>query len=151
MPTVTQRPLIGCVLLTSLRSTILRRACSRAGVVPTANCMTTHFLFVNGIAICYDLVPRPMANAIMDRLLVKMREVGFTRFDLGLPGNLVVVPRKDYVHRDRRWGGGEREDNADGFQIYENEEPPLALPTSRWLLCTNWIAAKRPTAFIPPA
>ncbi|MHB8972359.1 MAG: alpha-L-rhamnosidase-related protein [Pirellulaceae bacterium] len=78
------------------------------------------FLFVNGIAICYDLVPGPMANAIMDRLLAKMREVGYTRFDLGLPGNLVTVPRKDYVHRDRRWGGGEREDNADGFQRYEN-------------------------------
>jgi len=79
-----------------------------------------YFLFVNGIAICYDLVPRPMANAIMDRLLAKMQEVGYTRFDLGLPGNLVCVPRQDYVHLDRRWGGGEREDNADGFQIYEN-------------------------------
>ncbi len=49
-----------------------------------------------------------------------MHEVGYTRFDLGLPGNLVSVPRKDYVHRDVRWGGGQREDNADGFQKYEN-------------------------------
>ena len=79
-----------------------------------------YFLYVNGIAICYDLVPRPLANAIMDRLLAKMHEVGYTRFDLGLPGNLVSVPRKDYVHRDVRWGGGQREDNADGFQKYEN-------------------------------
>jgi len=79
-----------------------------------------HFLFVSGIAICYDLVPRPLANAIMDRLLAKMQEVGYTRFDLGLPGNLVCIPRRDYVHLDPRWGGGVREDNADGFQIYEN-------------------------------
>ena len=59
-------------------------------------------------------------QAIMDRLLAKMQDVGYKRFDLGLPGNLVVVPRKDYVHLDRRWGGGQREDNLDGFQIYEN-------------------------------
>ncbi len=79
-----------------------------------------YFLFVNAIAVYYDLVPQPQAGAIMDRLLKKMRSVGYTRFDLGLPGNLVAVPRKDYVHLDRRWGGGETEDNSDGFQIYEN-------------------------------
>ena len=79
-----------------------------------------YFLFVNGIAIHYGLVPKDQANAIMDRLLAKLKEVGYTRFDLGLPGNLVPVARKDYVHRERRWGGGQREDNADGFQIYEN-------------------------------
>ena len=79
-----------------------------------------YFLFVNGIAICYELVPADKAHAIMDRLLAKMREVGYTRFDLGLPGNLVVIPRRDYVHLDPRWGGGEREDNLDGFQRYEN-------------------------------
>ncbi len=79
-----------------------------------------YFLFVNGIAICYELVPAEKAHAIMDRLLAKMREVDFTRFDLGLPGNLVAIPARDYVHRDPRWGGGEREDNLDGFQRYEN-------------------------------
>ena len=79
-----------------------------------------HFLFVSGIAVHYGLVPRDKGQAIMDRLLAKMQEVGYKRFDLGLPGNLVVVPRKDYVHLDRRWGGGQREDNLDGFQIYEN-------------------------------
>ena len=56
----------------------------------------------------------------MDRLLAKMREVGYTRFDLGLPGNLVSVARKDYAHKEPRFGGGLREDNADGFQRYEN-------------------------------
>jgi len=79
-----------------------------------------YFLFVNGIAIHYGLVSKIQGNAIMDHLLAKLNEVGYTRFDLGLPGNLVPVARKDYVHRERRWGGGQREDNADGFQIYEN-------------------------------
>lgn len=79
-----------------------------------------HFLFVNGIAIHYGLVPHEKANAIMDRLLAKMKAVGYTRFDLGLPGNLVSVARRDYAHKEPRFGGGRREDNADGFQIYEN-------------------------------
>lgn len=79
-----------------------------------------YFLFVNGIAIHYGLVPKDKANDIMDRLLAKMREVGYTNFELGLPGNLVSVARKDYVDLHVRFGGGERADNADGFQIYEN-------------------------------
>jgi Bacterial alpha-L-rhamnosidase 6 hairpin glycosidase domain len=78
------------------------------------------FLWVNGIAIHYGLVPKDKAGAIMDRLLAKMKEVGYTRFDLGLPGNLIPVPKKDYVHLDVRFGGGQKEDNSDGFQIYEN-------------------------------
>jgi hypothetical protein len=79
-----------------------------------------YFLFVSGIAIHYGLVPQNKAQPIMDRLLARLQQVGYKRFDLGLPGNLVAVPRKDYVHLDRRWGGGQREDNLDGFQIYEN-------------------------------
>jgi hypothetical protein len=79
-----------------------------------------YFLFVNGIAIHYGLVPREQANAIMDKLLAKMKDVGYTRFDLGLPGNLITVLRKDYIDKNPRFGGGKREDNADGFQIYEN-------------------------------
>jgi hypothetical protein len=79
-----------------------------------------YFLFVNGIAIHYGLVPRDQANAIMDRLLKKMKEVGYTRFELGLPGNLIPIARKDYVDLNLRFGGGRKEDNSDGFQIYEN-------------------------------
>jgi Bacterial alpha-L-rhamnosidase 6 hairpin glycosidase domain len=79
-----------------------------------------YFLPVNGIAIHYGLVPKDKANAIMDKLLAKMKAVGYKRFDLGLPGNLIPVARKDYVDCDRRWGGGAKEDNSDGFQIYEN-------------------------------
>ncbi len=79
-----------------------------------------YFPWVSGIAIHYGLVPEKEANLIMDRLLAKMKEVGYTRFDLGLPGNLIPVASKDYVAHDRRWGGGSKEDNSDGFQIYEN-------------------------------
>jgi len=79
-----------------------------------------YFLFVNGIAIHYGLVSKDQGNAIMDKLLAKMKEVGYTRFDLGLPGNLIPVAKKDYAHLELRWGGGQKEDNSDGFQIYEN-------------------------------
>ena len=79
-----------------------------------------YFLWVNGIAIHYGLVPKDQANAIMDRLLAKLKEVGYTRFDLGLPGNLIPVAKKDYVDHNPRFGGGKLEDNSDGFQRYEN-------------------------------
>lgn len=79
-----------------------------------------YFLFVNSIAVLYGLVPEDKAPVIMDRLWAKMGEVGFTNFSLGLPGNLIPVARKDYAHKNPRYGGGLREDNADGFQIYEN-------------------------------
>ncbi len=81
-----------------------------------------YFLWVNGIAIHYGLVPKPEANAIMDKLLAKMQEVGYDKFNMGLPGNLITVTLKDYVHKnpDGHFGGGVRPDNADGFQNYEN-------------------------------
>jgi len=79
-----------------------------------------YFTFVNGMAITFGLVPRAEADKIMDRMLAKMKDVGYDRFDFGLPGNLIPVARKDYVHLVLRWGGGQREDNSDGFQIYEN-------------------------------
>ncbi len=79
-----------------------------------------YFLWVNGIAIHYGLVPKDKANPIMDRLLTKMKEVGYTRFDLGLPGNLIPVAKKDYADHNPRFGGGQKEDNSDAFQRYEN-------------------------------
>jgi hypothetical protein len=79
-----------------------------------------YFTFVNSVAITYGLVPRDKANLIMDRMLAKMREVGYTHFEYGLPGNLIPIRRGDYVHHDKRWGGPEKEDGSDGFQIYEN-------------------------------
>jgi hypothetical protein len=81
-----------------------------------------YFLWVNGIAIHYGLVEKPQANAIMDKLLAKMKQVGYDKFNMGLPGNLITVPLKDYVHKteDARYGGGVLPDNTDGFQNYEN-------------------------------
>lgn len=81
-----------------------------------------YFLWINGIAIHYGLVEKPQANAIMDKLMAKMKEVGYDKFEMGLPGNLITVALKDYVHRtaDSRYGGGVLPDNSDGFQNYEN-------------------------------
>jgi hypothetical protein len=79
-----------------------------------------YFTFVNGAAITYGLVPKDKANQIMDRLLAKMKEVGYTHFEYGLPGNLIPIRREDYVDHDKRFGGPEKEDGSDGFQIYEN-------------------------------
>lgn len=78
------------------------------------------FTFINGMAVSFGLVEDKQANAIMDHLLRKMDEVGYQRFDLGLPGNLVPVRRADYTDLRRRFGGSDREDGSDGFQIYEN-------------------------------
>ena len=78
------------------------------------------FTFVNGMAITYGLVPPAQANQIMDHLLAKMREVGYTRFDLGLPGNLIPVRKEDYGVGGIEGGEPEREDGSDAFQNYEN-------------------------------
>lgn len=79
-----------------------------------------YFTFVNGMAITYGLVPEDKANQIMDRLLAKMEGVGYDQFEFGLPGNLIPIRREDYVHLEKRWGGPEKEDGSDAFQIYEN-------------------------------
>jgi hypothetical protein len=64
---------------------------------------------VNGAAIVYGLVPPGKANPIMDRLLAKMKEVGYSHFEYGLPGVLIPVRTEDYV-----WG------TRDLFQVYQN-------------------------------
>jgi hypothetical protein len=79
-----------------------------------------YFTFVNGMAITYGLVPSPLGNKIMDRLLAKMSEVGYDRFDLGLPGNLIPVRKQDYLDVGVQHGGSDKEDGSDGFQNYEN-------------------------------
>lgn len=78
------------------------------------------FTFINGMAIAFGLVEGKEADVILDRLRAKMNEVGFRRFDLGLPGNLVFIHSKDYTDRRRRYGGSEQGDGSDSFQIYEN-------------------------------
>ncbi len=79
-----------------------------------------YFLFVNGIAVTYGLVDRRQGNAIWDKLLQKMKEVGYTRFELGLPGNLIPIRKEDYVDLQKEFGGPSKEDGSDAFQIYEN-------------------------------
>ncbi len=94
--------------------------CWQAGKAPTGNLHDYYFTFVNGVAITYGLIPPDKANPIMDRMLAKMKEVGYTHFEYGLPGNLIPVRRGDSVTLDHRWGGPQKEDGSDGFQIYEN-------------------------------
>jgi len=75
---------------------------------------------VNGAAVVYGLVPEKLGNAIFNRLLAKMKEVGYTNFELGLPGNLIPVRREDYEDLNPNVGAPKKADGSDGFQIYEN-------------------------------
>jgi Bacterial alpha-L-rhamnosidase 6 hairpin glycosidase domain len=79
-----------------------------------------YFPWVSGAAVVYGLVPSAQGNAIFDRLLAKMKEVGYTDFEHGIPGNLIPVRKEDYVDHHLRFGGGVKDDGSDGFQIYEN-------------------------------
>jgi hypothetical protein len=79
-----------------------------------------YFLFVNGMAVTYGLVTLEQGNRIWDMLLAKMKLVGYNRFDLGLPGNLVPIRREDYVDLNPRYGGPKNADGSDGFQTFEN-------------------------------
>lgn len=76
------------------------------------------FAFVNGIAIVNGLVPDDQANAIADRIEAKMREVGYASFHLGLPGNLVPIPKNDYGVGCL--GSPQQDDGADTFGVFEN-------------------------------
>ncbi len=77
-----------------------------------------YFTFVNGVAITYGLVPKDKANSIMDRLLAKMKEVGYAHFEYGLPGDLIPIRQEDFMVHNKRWGAPEKKDGSDGFQIY---------------------------------
>jgi hypothetical protein len=79
-----------------------------------------YFTFVNSVAITCGLIPPDKANTIMDHLLAKMKQVGYAKFEYGLPGNLIPIRKDDYLESRREWGGGEKDDGSDGFQIYEN-------------------------------
>ena len=79
-----------------------------------------YFLFVNGVAVTFGLVTPEQGRAIWDKLLAKMNEVGYRRFDLGLPGNLIPIRREDYVDLNPRYGGPQKADGSDGFQTFEN-------------------------------
>jgi hypothetical protein len=81
------------------------------------------FTYVQGMAVTFGLLDDPTANRVMDRLLAKMREVGYANFGIGLPGNLVPVKKGDYVfenHAPEATGKPRLDDGSDGFQFYEN-------------------------------
>jgi len=81
------------------------------------------FTFIQSTAIYYGLVEQPLAGDLMDRIFQKMSDVGFDRFDLGLPGNLIPIRKGDYQVGDtppERFGIPRLEDGSDGFQFYEN-------------------------------
>jgi len=79
-----------------------------------------YFTFVNGVAVTYGLLTPEQGKQVMRRILQKMKEVGYTNFKLGLPGNLIPVRPGDYIAHDKKWGYGAKPDGSDGFQIYEN-------------------------------
>ncbi|MDO6429600.1 hypothetical protein Q4E93_03295 [Flavitalea sp. BT771] len=79
-----------------------------------------YFTFVNGVAVCYGLLTPEQGRQVMQRIVQKMKEVGFSNFKMGLPGNLIPVPPADYVAHEKHWGHGDKPDGSDAFQIYEN-------------------------------
>ena len=78
------------------------------------------FTFLNGMAISFGLVDDQQGNALMDAMFHKMDQMGFNRFDRGLPGNLIPILKSDYIPGSKRWGCPQLEDGSDTFQIYEN-------------------------------
>ena len=85
------------------------------------------FLFLNSVAVAYELVDIPQGRVIMEKFLHKLDEVGYTMYRIGLPGNLVPIPKGDYVlHEDnpiedpKIYGVPLRDDGTDGFHYYEN-------------------------------
>ncbi len=74
---------------------------------------------VNGLAIEYGLVSKEEGKAILQRFEQKMKDVGFTRYDLGIPCTLVPVLRQDYLLPDAS-GCPQREDGSDTFGQYQN-------------------------------
>lgn len=74
---------------------------------------------VNGLAIEYGLVEPGQGREILDRLWAKIEEVGFDRFDLGIPPMLVPVARSDYL-LPNGLGIPQREDGTDTFGHYMN-------------------------------
>jgi hypothetical protein len=74
---------------------------------------------LNGLAIEYGLVEPGLGRQILDRLWLKMEEVGFKRFDLGVPPMLIPVRRSDYLLPDAI-GIPQREDGTDTFGQYMN-------------------------------
>jgi hypothetical protein len=82
---------------------------------------------VNALAIEYGLVSPAQGRKILARLWAKMGDLGFKRFDLGVPVVLVPIRRSDYIlpktmsySTARAFGCPTREDGTDTFGHYQN-------------------------------
>jgi hypothetical protein len=80
---------------------------------------------INGLAIEYGLVEPAQGRDILRRLRKKMDDVGFRRFDLGVPSMLIPVRKGDYqlpgsLPKSETFGNPEREDGSDTLGYYMN-------------------------------
>ena len=139
-PTASARP-------TSPRSSTPRPEFWPAGKAATENSTTTGSRMVNGMAIAFGLVPDDLANQIMDRIMAKMREVGYTRFDLGLPWQLVPVPKDDYLPGSQSVRAApSRKMAATGFRTSATAPlRPSRISSSK--PSTSWAGGRRPIRF----
>lgn len=53
--------------------------------------------FVNGLAVAYGLVSPAQGRQILERLVVRTREIGFSCWHLGVPANLTSCPVEDLI------------------------------------------------------
>lgn len=74
---------------------------------------------VNGMAIECGLVPPALGRRILNSLWNKIHEVGFSRFDLGVPTLLLPIRADDYIQPDG-FASPHLADGSDTFQQYEN-------------------------------
>jgi hypothetical protein len=73
-----------------------------------------------GLPIAYGLVPKKSAESMLTLIHAKVKEVGFTRLDLGLPCLLTPIRKADYIQGFFEHGSPRRDDGADSFQHYLN-------------------------------
>jgi hypothetical protein len=78
--------------------------------------------YSSGIAIAFGLVSAEGGRTMVDKLWAKLQEVGFERFDLGIPLNLVPIGKPDYLHLSLAecWHCSQTQDGTDTFQRYMN-------------------------------
>jgi hypothetical protein len=75
---------------------------------------------VLALPIAYGLVPDPAAGEILARLRQQVRDVKFTRLDLGLPAVLTPIRKEDYAQTGAVWGSPRNDDGSDTFEHYLN-------------------------------
>jgi hypothetical protein len=75
--------------------------------------------FINGMAICFGLIDPNTGRDILRRLHAKMKDVGFTRFDLGVPTVLRPIRQEDYIQPSGNAAPHEQ-DGHDTFEYYMN-------------------------------